>query len=677
MSGMPGNLSLNGTSFFSENDGMVDKPREQRTWNVFLFCLTFTIAFPALLSSIYSLVSLLKMQNKSTVWMIVTSLAVDDLISIVPLSIFMLMQWSGEGLPQPLCTTSALLYLFQGISSNLKGSLIVSYNFYTVTTAETPSCSPSKRRVGVLWAILTSWGASLLICLLPLCGWGRSIPTSWGCFTDCASSYALFVFIVYSLCLSLLAVLAAPLTQQLLCSAGPQLCHNMYLQVPGGTPTAAPSLLSPLDPVDKALEHFPNSEAVLGKAVAGSGALVSSTQSRNFMVGFAQKRFSLILALTKVVLWLPMMVQMVVQYITGVQSLSLEALSFLLTVLAATVTPVFVLSEHWLHLPCGCIINCRRDPCAVSSGDLKTKRRGFEFSLSFQQGYGIYRISQENHPHHKSAGKSMSCHSLVGSACEDPAPRRGSGGAPMPSAPPEGPGPCRAEQGTAQDPAGTPEGPQWRLSHEESHQPELSDWEWCRSKSERTPRQRSGGALAIPLCAFQGTVSLQAPTGKTLSLSTYEVSSEGQKITPMAKKVEVYRSKSVGHEPSPEGSPRTWADTNVKIHLEVLEICENREALDTVSIVSTISQSSPQGRSPSLRFSRRENRFVSCELGESASYSLLIPSHSAGSTVSICIPDTVEGHRQSSGGQALGRGHQEDIQLLNEVYLEREGRGSS
>ncbi|NXF77102.1 GP149 protein, partial [Sclerurus mexicanus] len=677
---MPGNVSLNGTSFFSENYGIVDKPSEQRTWNVFLFCLTFTIAFPALLSSIYSLVSLLKMQNKTTISMIVTSLAVDDLISIVPLIIFMLMQWSSEGLPQPLCTTSALIYLFQGISSNVKGSLIVSYNFYTFNTAETLSCSTSKRRVSVVWAILTTWVASLLICVLPLCGWGRYIPTSWGCFTDCASSHVLFVFIVYCLCFSLLAVLAAPLTHQLLCSAEPQLLHTMYLEVPGGfttpgTPTAAPSL-SLLDPADKTLEHFQNSEAVLGKAVVGSSALMSSTQSRNFMVRFAQKRFSLILALTKVVLWLPMMVQMVVQYITGVQSLSFEALSFLLTVLAATVTPVFVLSEHWLHLPCGCIINCRRTSCAVSSEDLKTKRRGFEFSLSFQQGYGIYRISQESHPHHNSDGKSTSYHSLVGSACEDQEPGRGSGAAPMPSTPSEGPGPCRAEQGTHQDPAATPEGPEWRLSHEESHKPELTDWEWCRSKSERTPRQRSGGALAIPLCAFQGTVSLQAPTGKTLSLSTYEVSSEGQKITPTAKKIEVYRSKSVGHEPSPEGSPHTWADTNVKIHLEVLEICDNEEALDTVSIISNISQSSTQARSPSLRYSSRENRFVSCELGESASFSLFIPSHGAGSDISISIPDTVEAHRNSSR-QPVGRGHQEEIQLLNEAYRGLEGQGSS
>lgn len=33
------------------------------------------------------------------------------------------------------------------------------------------------------------------------------------------------------------------------------------------------------------------------------------------------------------------------------------------------------------------------------------------------------------------------------------------------------------------------EGPERRLSHEDSQKPDLSDWEWCRSKSERTPRQ--------------------------------------------------------------------------------------------------------------------------------------------------------------------------------------------
>ncbi|XP_005525266.1 PREDICTED: probable G-protein coupled receptor 149 [Pseudopodoces humilis] len=692
MSVTPGNLSLNGTSFFTENHSIVDKPSEQRTWNVFLFCLTFATALPALLGSIYSLVSLLKLQNKTTLSMIVTSLAADDLISIVPVIIFMLMQWSSEVLPQPLCTTSAFMYLFHGISSNLKGSLVVSYNFYTLNTTGTLSCSSSKRRVSVVWAILTTWTVGLLMSILPLCGWGRYIPTSWGCFADCASSYVLFVFAVYSLCFSLLAVLAVPLTLRLLCSGEPRPPHPEHLRGSGGfispgTPWGCGAAAPPpplLEPGDKALQPFQNSEAVFGKGVAESSA-----QSRSFTVGFAQKRFSLILALTKVLLWLPMMIQMAVQYMTGLQSLSLETLSFLLTVLAATVTPVFVLSQHWLHLPCGCIINCRRSSYAVSSQDATTKRSGFEFKLSFQQGYGIYRISQESPPHHSSDGKSSSHHSLVSPDCEEQRPGRGTGIPPLAlghgsqdslggtGTAPAGSGACQVQEGTKCDPSAFPEGPEWRLFHEESHTPELSDWEWCRSKSERNPRQRAAGALAVPLCAFQGTVSLQAPGGKTLSLSTYEVSSQGQKITPTSKKIEVYRSKSVGHEPSP-GEPRdTFADTSVKIHLEVLEICDNEEALDTVSIISNISQSSTQARSPSLRYSRKENRFVCCELGESASYSLLIPSHSPGSDFSISIPDTVEAHRRNSQKQQSARaGYQEEIQLLNKAYREREEQGS-
>ncbi|XP_075573200.1 putative G-protein coupled receptor 149 [Pelecanus crispus] len=694
MSVTPSNLSLNGTSLFAENHSIMDKPSEQRTLNVFLFCLTFIIAFTALLGSIYSLVSLLKMQNKTTVSMIVTSLSIDDLISIVPVIIFMLTQWSSDILPQPLCTTSALIYLFQGISNNVKGSLIVSYNFYTINKTETMSCSTSKRQVSMVWAILTIWIVSLLICVLPLCGWGKYIPTSWGCFTDCASSYILFLFIVYSLCFCLLTVLSVPLTYQLLCSDERQLLHIDYQEIsrgymtpgtPAGCSTATPSL-SPVDPVDKTLKHFqnacPSSEADFRKDVAESSALeprcMSSVQSRSFTVGFAQKRFSLILALTKVILWLPMMIQMVVQHITGFQSLSFETLSFLLTLLAATVTPVFVLSEHWTHLPCGCIINCRRNSYAVSSEELKTKRRGFEFNLSFQQGYGIYRIPHETHRHRDGGDRSASYRSLVSPGCHSPSGAGGGGTAGFSSrGPPARLGaPAGEEAGQADEPT-FPEGAERRLSHEESHKPELTDWEWCRSKSERTPRQRSGGALAIPLCAFQGTVSLQSPTGKTLSLSTYEVSTEGQKITPTSKKIEVYRSKSVGHEPNPEESPNTFADTSVKIHLEVLEICDNEEALDTVSIISNISQSSTQVRSPSLRYSRKENRFVSCDLGETASYSLFIPSNNPDSDINISIPDTVEAHRQNSKKQHMERtGYQEEIQVLNKAYRKREEDGN-
>ncbi|XP_065604347.1 probable G-protein coupled receptor 149 [Cyrtonyx montezumae] len=695
MSVMPSNLSLNGTSFFAENHSIMDKPNGQRTLNVFLFCLTLIIAFTVLLGSIYSLVSLLKMQNKSTISMIVTSLSIDDLISTVPVIIFMLTQWSSDALPQPLCTTSALIYLFQGISSNLKGSLIVSYNFYSINKTETMNCSASKQRVSMVWAILSIWIVSLLICILPLCGWGKYIPTSWGCFTDHASSYILFLFIVYSLCFCLLTVLSVPLTYQLLCSDEQQLLHVDYQEVSRGyiTPgtsadcsTATPCL-SPVDPVDKTLKHFQNAclnKTVFRKGVAESSVLepccMNSAKSRSFTVGFAQKRFSLILALTKVILWLPMMIQMVVQHITGYQSLSFETLSFLLTLLAASVTPLFVLSEHWIHLPCGCIINCRRNSYAVSSEELKTKHRGFEFNLSFQHGYGIYRISPESH-HHDGDVKSSSCHNLL--VCEKPSePPGGCGGGATrvelstTDSARAGPAGLRGEADSG--PGRTVEGPERRLSHEEGHKPELTDWEWCRSKSERTPRQRSGGALAIPLCAFQGTVSLQAPTGKTLSLSTYEVSTEGQKITPTSKKIEVYRSKSVGHDPNPEECPNTFADTSVKIHLEVLEICDNEEALDTVSIISNISQSSTQVRSPSLRYSRKENRFVSCDLGETASYSLFIPSNNPDSDINITIPDTVEAHRQNSKKQHMERGgYQEEIQMLNKAYRKREEDGNS
>ncbi|KAM8805177.1 putative G-protein coupled receptor 149 [Eudromia elegans] len=716
MSGMPGNLSLNGTSFFTENHNVMDKPGEQRTLNVLLLCLTFIVTFAALLGSVYSLVFSLKMQNKTTVAIIVTSLSVDDLISIVPMIIFMLTQWSSDVLPQPLCTASALMYLFQGISSNLKASLIVSYNFYTINKTVMMNHSASSRPVSMAWAVLTVWIVSLLICILPLCGWGSYLPTSWGCFLDCASSYVLFLFTVYSLCFCLLMVLSVPLTYQLLCSDEQEQLYIDYQEIsrgyvspatPAGCSTATPSL-SPEDPVDETLRHLEQAcagaEALGGRGVAAGlePRCGGSMPSRSCAVAFAQKRFSLILALTKAVLWLPMMIQMVVQHIIGFRNLSFETFSFLLTLLAATVTPVFVLSEHWIHLPCGCIINCRRNVYAVSAEELKTKRRGFEFSLSFQQGYGIYKISHENH-HQADGDKSMSYHNLVSyecGACKEPqAAGEAAPGTAAPAGSPSGsahgqPGPgadedrgrlvagdaaaFRGEETSDFDKPAFFEGPERRLSHEESHKPELTDWEWCRSKSERTPRQRSGGSLAIPLCAFQGTVSLQAPTGKTLSLSTYEVSTEGQKIAPTSKKIEVYRSKSVGHEPNPEKSPNTFADTSVKIHLEVLEICDNEEALDTVSIISNISQSSTKVRSPSLRYSRKENRFVSCDLGETASYSLFIPSNNPDSDINISIPDTVEAHRQNSKKQHMERdGYQEEIQMLNKAYRKREEEGNS
>ncbi|KAI6054991.1 probable G-protein coupled receptor 149 [Marmota monax] len=722
------NLLANDSSLWKENHNSTDLLNSPGTLNIYLFCLTFLMALAALAGSIFSLVTLLGMRNRTVVSMLVASWSVDDLLSVLSVTIFMFLQWPKElpGYFQSLCTTSALLYLCQGLSSNLKATLLVSYNFYTMHRAE-GSPAASGRPGRVLGVALTVWAASLLLSALPLCGWGAFVRTPWGCLADCSSSYVLLLFSVYASAFGLLAGLSVPLTHQLLCSEEPPRLHANYQEISRGastpeTPSAAGRelSLSPEDAPGPALRcaggcsRSPDTAFGPGPpATSGAGACRRENRgtpygTRSFTRSVAQKRFALILALTKVVLWLPLMIHMVVKHAVGLQSLPFETLGFLLTLLATTVTPVFVLSKRWTHLPCGCIINCRQSAYSVASDGKKTKRRGFEFNLSFQQSYGIYKLARGDY--YDDDENSTSCHHLMNPECttvldsQRDNPRifnaikvqisttpsldsdrvsslekcssadlaEAQGGSD------QGKGAFSERSGGGVDDEETTfsEGPERRLSHEENQKPDLSDWEWCRSKSERTPRQRAGGGLAIPLCAFQGTVSLQAPTGKTLSLSTYEVSAEGQKITPASKKIEVYRSKSVGHEPNSEESHSTFADTSVKIHLEVLEICDNEEALDTVSIISNISQSSTQVRSPSLRYSRKENRFVSCDLGESASYSLFLPTSNPDGDINISIPDTVEAHRQNSKRQHQEReGYQEEIQLLNQAYRKREEEG--
>ncbi|XP_004834542.1 probable G-protein coupled receptor 149 [Heterocephalus glaber] len=718
------NLLTNDSSLWKENHNSTDLSNLPGTLNTYLFCLTCLMTLAALTGSIFSLVSLLKMQNKTVVSMLVASWSVDDLVSVLSVTIFMFLQWPKE-VPsyfQSLCTTSALLYLCQGLSSNLKATLLVSYNFYTMHRAVGRQAA-SKSSGQVLGAALTVWAASLALSALPLCGWGAFVRTPWGCLADCSSSYVLLLFAVYASAFGLLAGLSVPLTQQLLCSEEPRRLAAYYqisrrASTPGTPPTGRPALsLSPevaAGPAPRGAQaRSPSSDSGFGPgppAAAGTGARRrgnpgSLQGTRSFTRTTAQKRFALILALTKVILWLPLMIHMVVKHVAGVQCLPFETLGFLLTLLATTVTPVFVLSKRWTHLPCGCIINCRRDAYPVASDGKKTNRKGFEFNLSFQQSYGIYKIAHEDY--YDDDENSISYHNLMNYECESTKDSQKdncnifnaikveiSTTPTLDSSTLKGINKCTntdvteakespdKERYAFSDKKGSGinyeettfyEGPERRLSHEENQKPDLSDWEWCRSKSERTPRQRSSGGLAIPLCAFQGTVSLHAPTGKTLSLSTYEVSAEGQKITPASKKIEVYRSKSVGHEPNPEDSPSTTADTSVKIHLEVLEICDNEEALDTVSIISNISQSSTQVRSPSLRYSRKENRFVSCDLGETASYSLFLPTSNPDGDINISIPDTVEAHRQNSKRQHQEKdGYQEEIQLLNKAYRKQE-----
>ncbi|XP_008519220.2 probable G-protein coupled receptor 149 [Equus przewalskii] len=710
------NLSTNDSSLQKENRNSTDPAGPP---NIYLFCLTSLMTLAALAGSIYSLVSLLKMQNRTVVSTLVASWSGDDLMSVLSVTIFLFLQWPKEAPDhfQPLCTTSALLYLCQGLSSNLKATLLVSYNFRTMRGAagSGPALGGAGRALG---AALAVWAVSLLLASPPLGGWGAFVRTPWGCLADRSSSYVLLPFAVYSAAFALLAGLSVPLTHQLLCSEEPPRLRANYRAMPRGActpgtpPTAGGGLArSPDGAAGPALRGAgtrpPSSAAALGPR-PGGGSRGAVHGPRSLAVSAAQRRFSFVLALAKVVLWLPMMVHMVVQHAVGFQSLPFETLSFLLTLLATTVTPVFVLSKRWAHLPCGCIIDCKQSACAVASDGRKAKRRGFEFNLSFQRSYGIYKIAYEDY--YDDAENSTSYHNLMNYECKTAKDSQRdscdifnaikveiSTTPCLDSSTLKGINKCtntditEAEQDShsqrgvdlllSEKTGGDInyeettflEGPERRLSHEESQKPDLSDWEWCRSKSERTPRQRSGGGLAIPLCAFQGTVSLQAPTGKTLSLSTYEVSAEGQKISPASKKIEVYRSKSVGHEPNSEDSPATFADASVKIHLEVLEICDNEEALDTVSIISNISQSSTQVRSPSLRYSRKENRFVSCDLGETASYSLFLPTSSPEGDINISIPDTVEAHRQNSKKQRQEReGHQEEIQLLNKAYRERE-----
>ncbi|KAM9852967.1 putative G-protein coupled receptor 149 [Aulostomus maculatus] len=739
-----------------------DPSEVERQIRLMLFGLCVTIAAATVIGGVYSLLSLLRMRRKTSLCLIVASMSVDDLLSVIPLSLFMLLQWErdGGGGSAGLCALSGLLYVFQGVSSNMKACLIAAYTFYV--TKRFGVLQSVRRPLRVMWAIAGVWAVSLAVSVLPLCGWGSFTPAFLGCFPETESFYILLLFFLYSICFCGLLFFFIPLTYQLLCSREPQrtlLCPS-YLEMARGLSGSAP--LCDIQSFSReTLNKSFGAYNELSPSSRGTGSElrdrensvvspVSTSGQRTAAVGdtpvvFAQKRFSMILAFVRVILWMPMMTLVLVRHAVNVRSSSLETLSFFLTLLAPAVTPLFVLSKRWIHMPCGCFINCKRDP----TQDPSDMKRRFEFNLSFQQGYGVYKLSHAAITHHSPPTEKPAYHSLFN--CDFPNTRldalesgglsslgpnfdfsttgpvdssshadlleavagRGEALADCPPPPEENHGdgddfrcvpplPSHQEQDhNLTDTSSVFEGSERRLSHEECRKIELTDWEWCRSKSERTPRQRSSGGLSIPLCAFQGTVSLQAPTGKTLSLSTYEVSSDGLKISPNnAKKVEVYRSKSVGHEPSADdaasqgqtgdanisgvgmgmeiglGIGSGVGDTNVKIHLEVLEICDNEEAMDSVSIISNISQSSTHARSPSLRYSRRENRFVSCDLGETASYSLLIPGsgNPESETINITIPDTVEAHRQNSRRQTQGStGYREEIQLLNEAYRKQTG----
>lgn len=315
----------NDSNLWKVSHNSTDLMNSPATLTLSLFCLICIMTLAALVGSIFSLVSLLTMQSKTVVSLLVTSWSVDDLLSVLSVAIFMVLQWPKEapGYFQSLCTTSALLYMCQGLSSNLKATLIVFYNFYTMHRTVASQSSTGQ----VLGVALTVWAVSLLLASLPLCGWGVFVRTPWGCLTDCSSSYVLLLFAVYASAFGLLAVLSVPLTYQLLCSEEPQRLHAKYQEISRGastpgTPAAGGRVLclSPEDVEIPALRctggcspssdvAFPLGQSATSGAGAGKQENPGTPHGANsFPVSLAQKRFSLILALTKVILWLPMMV---------------------------------------------------------------------------------------------------------------------------------------------------------------------------------------------------------------------------------------------------------------------------------------------------------------------------------------------------------------------------------
>ncbi|XDV29352.1 hypothetical protein PO909_032489 [Leuciscus waleckii] len=454
----------------------------------------------------------------------------DDLISVVPLTLFMILQWRSEDANRSgaMCTLSGVLYVFQGLSSNMKACLLVANTFYATKrfgVYQTPN-----RPLWVFVAVVAVWTVSLAVSVLPVCGWGRFAPASLGCLPENDSLYVLLLFSVYSLCFCGLVVCSVPLFYQLMCSTEAlRTFYPSYFEIAGSAPLCEiPSLSRSRDSMDKSLgaynEFISNIGSFKNKTETYSLSYSPATghfqkdgaqSARYSPVFFSQKRFSMILAMARMVLWMPMMTQILVSHAVHMHSSSLETFCFFLTLLSTAVTPVFVFSERWIHLPCGCFINCRQ---GLSSELSTAKKRRFEFNLSFHQGYGIYKISHGKSPsiEKPSFNSLYSCDfsesravvldsgqicNFSTAAAEDSSlhsellfeERVDS----QPLSSTERDRPCNVSPQVSTcdgedlhlDNLSVFDIPERRLSHEECRKIELTDWEWCRSKSERTPRQ--------------------------------------------------------------------------------------------------------------------------------------------------------------------------------------------
>lgn len=276
-----------------------------------LFALCVTIAAATFVGGVYSLLSLLQMRKKTSLCLIVASMSVDDLLSVVPLSLFILLQWDRDGGSASLCTLAGLLYIFQGVSSNMKACLIAGYTFYV--TKRFAVLRSVRRPLRVMWAIAGVWAVSLVVSVLPLCGWGSFAQAPLGCFPESESFYTLLLFLLYSLCFCGLLFFFLPLTYQLLCSGERQRSVQCAAYMSDVRSIS-------LDSLDKSFgtynELSPSScgttcELKEGKeAVGGCPRVVCLQKSATVgdpPVVFAQKRFSMVLAVVRVTLWMPMM----------------------------------------------------------------------------------------------------------------------------------------------------------------------------------------------------------------------------------------------------------------------------------------------------------------------------------------------------------------------------------
>lgn len=305
-----------------------DPTEMERQIRLLLFGLCVTIAAVTLVGGVYSLLSLLRMRRKTSLCVIVASMSVDDLLSVVPLSLFMLLQWETDGSEGSgsLCTLSGLLYVFQGVSSNMKACLIAAYTFYV--TKRFGVLQSVRRPLRVLWAVAGVWAVSLAVSVLPLCGWGSFTPASLGCFPESDSFYILLLFSLYFLCFCGLLCFFIPLTYQLLCSREPQrtLLYPSYVEMARGLSGSAPlcDLQSfSRDSLNKSFgaynELSPSScgTGLREKEDSGMSPVSVGGERTSGVVDtpvvFAQKRFSMILAVLRVILWMPMMVSSLVR----------------------------------------------------------------------------------------------------------------------------------------------------------------------------------------------------------------------------------------------------------------------------------------------------------------------------------------------------------------------------